>query len=230
MPEPRDHMVLALDVDDLDAALAVAGPLEPWFGTAKVGAELYAAAGPAAFQALRDKGFWVFADLKLHDIPTTVERAARAVARHGVDFVNFHAAGGVDMLRAGVAGLHDGARDAGFDVPISLAVTVLTSDADTRALEERVQFASDARCDGVVCAGSDIALAREHDLRTMVPGIRLEGGDVHDQARVDTPGGAIARGADWIVVGRAVTGAEEPEIAAVEITRAVADALAAAPG
>jgi orotidine-5'-phosphate decarboxylase len=230
MPEPRDHLVLVLDVDSLDDALALARPLEPWFATVKVGYQLYAAEGPAALEALRDNGFYVFADLKLFDIPTTVEHGARNLARHGVSFVNFHAAGGVDMLRAGIAGLHDGARDANVDVPISLAVTVLTSDPDTSALRSRMEVAREAQCDGVVCAGTDVVLARDFGLRTMVPGIRLLGGDVHDQARVDTPGDAVAKGADWLVVGRAVTAADEPEIAAVEITRAVADALDRAPG
>ena len=230
MPEPRDHLVLVLDVDSLDEALAIARPLEPWFATVKVGYQLYAAEGPAAFQALRDNGFWVFADLKLYDIPNTVQHGARNLAHHGVNFLNFHAAGGVDMLRAGIEGLHAGARDAGHEEVVSLAVTVLTSDPDTRSLEARMQIARDAGCDGVVCAGTDVTLAREYGLRTMVPGIRLEGGDAHDQARVDTPGDAIARGADWLVIGRAVTEAEEPEIVAVEVTRAVADALTRAPG
>ena len=226
--EPREHLALALDVGDLDTALAIAQRVQPWFGVAKVGFELYAEAGPDAFQALRDKGFRVFADLKLHDIPTTVERGARNLARHGVSFVNFHAAGGVDMLRAGIEGLQDGAADAGVETPISLAVTVLTSDTDTSALAQRMQIAHDAGCEGVVCAGTDVPLAREHELRTMVPGIRFAGGEAHDQARVDTPGEAIARGADWLVIGRAVTAAEEPEIAAVEVTRAVGEALASA--
>src|SRR4051812_6415652 len=98
----RDHVVLALDIGDLDDALACTERLAPWFATVKVGLELYAHAGPDAFRALQDKGFRVFADLKLHDIPTTVERAARALGRAGVDFLNFHASGGDAMLRAGV--------------------------------------------------------------------------------------------------------------------------------
>jgi orotidine-5'-phosphate decarboxylase len=227
---PRDHLVLVLDVDDLGDALAHAERLAPWFGTVKVGYELYAAAGADAFEALRHKGFRVFADLKLHDIPTTVERGARALGRRGVDFLNFHASGGEAMLRAGITGLRDGARDAGHPDPIALAVTVLTSDADTSALASRMRVASDAGCDGVVCAGPDIALAREHALRTMVPGIRLPGDDANDQVRVDTPGDAIARGADWLVVGRAVSAAADPESAAEEVTRGVAAALARTPG
>jgi orotidine-5'-phosphate decarboxylase len=226
----RDRLVLVLDVDRIESALAYAERLAPWFATVKVGYELYAAAGPDAFEGLRDKGFRVFADLKLHDIPTTVERGARALGRRGVDFLNFHAAGGETMLRAGIAGLREGAREGGHAPPVALAVTVLTSDHDTGALASRMQIAADAGCDGVVCAGPDVELARARGLRTMVPGIRLPGGDVHDQARTDTPGDAIARGADWLVVGRAVSAADDPERAAEEITRDVDAALARAAG
>lgn len=222
--EPRDHLALALDVGDLRAALTIAERVRPWFGVAKVGAELYAEAGPAALDALRDKGFRVFADLKLHDIPTTVGRAARVLGRRGVDFLNFHAAGGEAMVRAGVDGLAEGAREGGHAPPIALAVTVLTSDPDVAARDARMRVARAAGCAGVVCAGTDVDVARAFGLRTMVPGIRLAGGEAHDQARVDTPGDAIARGADWLVIGRAVTGADDPETAAREVTRAVAEA------
>jgi orotidine-5'-phosphate decarboxylase len=129
------------------------------------------------------------------------------------------------MLRAGIEGLREGASEAGVEVPISLAVTVLTSEPDASALLARLQIAHEAGCEGVVCAGTEVPLAREHELRTMVPGIRFADSDTHDQARVDTPDGAIARGADWLVIGRAVTAAEEPEIAAVEVTRVVERAL-----
>jgi orotidine-5'-phosphate decarboxylase len=223
--DPRDHLVLVLDVERLDDALAYAERMAPWFSIVKVGYELYGSAGPEAFEALRHKGFRVFADLKLHDIPTTVERGARSIGRHGVDFLNFHAAGGEAMLRAGIEGLRDGARDAGHTTPLALAVTVLTSDSDVDALSDRMDIAVRSGCDGVVCAGTDIPHARERSLRTMVPGIRLPHGAVHDQARVDTPGDAIARGADWLVIGRAVSDAHDPEQAAQDITRDVAAAL-----
>lgn len=228
--EPRDRLVLVLDMESLDDALAYAERMAPWFATVKVGYELYAAAGPEALEAFRHKGFRVFADLKLHDIPTTVERGARALGRRGIDFLNFHASGGEAMLRAGIKGLREGAREVGHAQPIALAVTVLTSDADTDALEARLQIAVSAGCDGVVCAGPDVELARSYGLQTMVPGIRLPAGDVHDQARVDTPGNAIARGADWLVVGRAVSAADDPEQAARDITRDVALVLDRARG
>ena len=223
----RDHLALALDVGDLQAALALAEQVQPWFGIAKVGFELYAEAGPDAFRALHDKGFRVFADLKLHDIPNTVNRAARVLGRAGVDFLNFHAAGGEEMVRAGVEGLAEGARDAGLaHAPVSLAVTVLTSDPDIDAMDERLRIAAAAGCTGVVCAGSDVERARTHLLRTMVPGIRPAGSAHDDQARVDTPGDAIARGADWLVIGRAVTRAEDPAAAAAAVAAEVDEALA----
>lgn len=223
----RDHLALALDVGDLAAALAVAEQVQPWFGIAKVGFELFAEAGPDAFRALQDKGFRVFADLKLHDIPNTVHRAARVLGRTGVDFLNFHAAGGEEMVRAGVEGLVEGARDAGLaHAPMSLAVTVLTSDPNVDAMDERLRVAAAAGCDGVVCAGSDVARARAHALRTMVPGIRPVGAGHDDQARVDTPGDAIARGADWLVIGRAVTRAGDPAAAAAAVAAEVDVALA----
>ena len=148
----RDHLALALDVGDLAAALTVAEQVQPWFGIAKVGFELYAEAGPDAFRALQDKGFRVFADLKLHDIPNTVNRAARVLGRAGVDFLNFHAAGGEEMVRAGVEGLAEGARDAGLThPPVPLAVTVLTSDPNVDAMDERLRIAAaTARSNGVV--------------------------------------------------------------------------------
>jgi orotidine-5'-phosphate decarboxylase len=223
--QARDHLALALDVGDLDAALALAQRVQPWFGIAKVGVELYAEAGPDAFQALRDKGFRVFADLKLHDIPTTVGRAARVLGRRGVDFLNFHAAGGEAMLRAGVEGLAEGARDAGHERPVALAVTVLTSDPNVDALDARMDVARDAHCDGVVCAGGDVERARTRGLHTMVPGIRLAGDDANDQARVDTPADAVARGADWLVIGRSVTAADDAERAAAEVARQVEEGL-----
>ena len=111
----------------------MARELAPWFGVAKVGLELFSAAGPDAIARLRELDLAVFADMKLHDIPTTVERAARVLGRYGASYVNFHAAGGVDMMRGALAGLADGARDAGRPAPVGLAVTVLTSEEDASA-------------------------------------------------------------------------------------------------
>jgi orotidine-5'-phosphate decarboxylase len=221
MSNARDRLVLVLDLDDLDEAIALCRRLSPWFGTAKVGFELFAAAGSAAFDAIHDLGLRVFADMKLHDIPTTVERAARVHGRNGVDFLNLHAAGGVEMLRAGVRGLREGASEGGHARPIALGVTVLTSEPTTEAFAERLMWSRDAGCDGVVCAMAEVAQAHDAQLRTMVPGIRLAGQSHDDQARAATPEAAIAIGADWLVVGRAVTHADDPETAAATVHAAV---------
>ena len=107
----RDRLALALDLDDLVEAHRISGELRPWFGVAKVGLELFSAAGPDAIGAMRDLGYEVFLDLKLFDIPTTVNRAAPgARSALGVEYLTLHARGGVDMLRAGVEGLADGAE------------------------------------------------------------------------------------------------------------------------
>jgi len=226
--EVRDRLALALDVGGPADAEAVARRLTPWFGIAKVGLELYAEAGPDVFERLRSLGMAVFADLKLYDIPTTVERAARALGRRGVDFLNFPAAGGAAMLEAGVTGLAEGARDGGHPPPVALGVTVLTSEADVSAFGVRLEAAVSAGCDGVVCSAREVTVvkARAPHLTTMVPGIRLPGEAQHDQARVATPADAIGQGADWLVIGRAVTAAGDPEAAAEGVTRDAAGALA----
>jgi orotidine-5'-phosphate decarboxylase len=223
--DPSQHLAIALDIDDLVGALRLARELRPWFATAKVGLELYSAAGPEAIQGLRDLGFRVFCDLKLHDIPTTVGRASRVLGSLGVDYVNFHAQGGLAMLRAGVDGLVEGAARSGLPAPVGLAVTVLTSDAAAprRVIAERVALAVEAGCAGVVCAATDVADVHRQApaLLTVVPGIRPEGVGLDDQARVASPQGALAAGADILVIGRAVTRADDPVAAA----KALASAL-----
>src|SRR5688500_11654077 len=128
--ELKDHLALALDVDDLVVATRLARELEPWFGVAKVGLELFTAAGPDAVATLADMGYEVFLDLKLHDIPTTVNKAARVAGGLGVKYLTIHAMGGPVMLRAGVEGFLEGSRAAGVEDAVPLAVTVLTSDND----------------------------------------------------------------------------------------------------
>jgi len=220
--EVRDRLALALDVEDLAAAVALADRLHPWFGVVKVGLELFTAAGPAAVEKLTRPDRRVFLDLKFHDIPTTVGKAARQVGRLGVGYVTLHAAGGVDMLRAGVDGLATGAADAGLDDrPVALGVTVLTSDPDASAFPARLAAAAEGGCGGVVCSVRELPVVKDRSqLLAVVPGIRLPGGATHDQARVGTPADAIAAGADLLVIGRAVTAAPDPEAAAAALSAA----------
>jgi orotidine-5'-phosphate decarboxylase len=227
MTDARQHLALVLDTDELDAARAHARRFAPWFATAKVGYELYAGAGPAALDALHEDGFAVFVDLKLLDIPTTVERAARVLGRRGADLLNLHAVGGLDMLRAGVTGLAEGAREGGHAAPKALAVTVLTSEADTSAVPARLELARAAGCDGVVCAAAEARVARDLGLAPMVPGIRLAGSPADDQARAATPRVAVEGGAEWLLIGRTVSAAPDPERAAADVVAEVEAALAA---
>jgi orotidine-5'-phosphate decarboxylase len=223
----RSRLALALDVDDLVEAMRVARDLQPWFAVAKVGLELFSAAGPEAVGTLRELGYRVFLDVKLHDIPTTVGKAARVLGGLGVDFLTLHATGGEAMLRAGVEGLNEGADAVGLPPPVALAVTVLTSDVhdDEGVLPRRVLAAVEAGCSGLVCSALDIHEARLYAPRlfTAVPGIRPQGTPAHDQARAATPRAAIEAGADLLIVGRAVTHAPEPAVAAADLAQSIAD-------
>ena len=228
----RERLALALDVDDLVVALRLARRLRPWFGVAKVGFELFGAAGPEIVSALTVEGYRVFLDLKLHDIPTTVSRAARVLGGLGVAFTTVHTQGGEAMVRAAVSGMAEGASASGAPTPCVLGVTVLTSDAraDPEVLASRSRLAAEAGCGGLVCAPTDLAVTRRAapGLLTMVPGIRPTGTPSDDQPRAATPAAAIAAGADILVIGRAVTAAEDPEAMAGAVVAEVTSSIAAA--
>ena len=221
----RDRLAIALDVDDLVAALRIARDVRPWFGVAKVGLELFIASGPEAIGVLQQLGYKVFLDLKLDDIPTTVERAARIAGSLGVSYLTLHARGGVNNLRAGVNGLADGAHKAGLPSPVALGVTVLTSDdsAPPHILPQRVEFAVEAGCGGIVCAAADVTRAKElaPKLIAVVPGIRPDGADAGDQRRSATPQEALDAGADLLVVGRPVTRAHDRVAAAAALVESM---------
>jgi len=218
--EARQHLCLALDTDGEDDAVALAAELQPWFAVVKVGYQLLLSAGPGVIVRLADAGFDVFADLKLHDIPNTVENGARAAGRWGVRYLTVHTAGGPDVLSAAVAGLASTASDA-----VALGVTVLTSDAHAppELVAARADAARQAGCGGVVCAVTDLPAVG--GMRAVTPGIRLAGGCADDQARISTPGAAIAGGADLLVVGRTVSGAQDRRGAAEAVATEVAQAL-----
>lgn len=214
----RPKLAIALDVDDLIAATRLARAVSPYFGVAKVGLELFSAAGPEAIGVMNDLGMDVFLDVKLHDIPNTVGKAARVLGAFGARYLTMHARGGPDMLSAGVEGLRAGADAAGLDAPIGLAVTVLTSDdsAPDHVAPRRMRMAIETGCGGIVCAAADLSDARSIAPRLVkvVPGIRPEGTPTDDQTRSATPQQAIDGGADLLVIGRAVTRADDPEAAA----------------
>lgn len=220
-PELRDRLAIALDVDDIVAARRLAREVAPWFGVAKVGLELYTSVGPAIVTHLMGIGYKVFLDIKLHDIPTTVEKAARVVGSLGASYLTIHAVAGAAMLRAGVEGLIEGASRAELPEPTALAVTILTSDsgAPPHIFGKRVQAALEGGCGGIVCAASDVRTAKQLAPRliTVVPGIRPSGTAAHDQARAATPEAAMAAGANLLVIGRAVTAAPDVAAAAAAI-------------
>jgi orotidine-5'-phosphate decarboxylase len=229
-PAVRDRLGLNLDYPSLAAASAAADRLAPWFGIVKVGFELFIAEGPPAVEKFRAAGFKVFLDIKLHDIPNTVRSGARAAGRLGATYVNMHTLGGVEMVRAGVEGLAEGAAAAGVEAAVPIGVTVLTSDktADPAEVERRMAIGRDGGCGGFVCAAAEVGTANRvaPGLITIIPGIRLPGADAHDQGRPATPTDAIKAGATVLLLGRTVTQAPEPEAAAQQAYDEVVSALA----
>ncbi len=219
--ELRSKLCVALDVDDMVEAVRIAKELSPWFGVAKVGLELFTAAGTDAIGILTGLGYDVFLDLKMYDIPTTVEKASRVLGALGVKYATYHAQGGVDVLTAGAAGLRAGAEEAGLPEPIPLAITVLTSDADApeHIMPARVRLAVESGMGGLVCGPNDVKEAKQYAPRLVgvTPGIRPAGAEHHDQVRVATPKIALDNGSDLLVIGRAVTLAEDRVAAAESI-------------
>jgi len=213
-PRPENPLIVALDLSDLDAAEALAGRLDAEAGLLKVGLELFAAGGPEAVTRLRAFAP-VFLDVKLHDIPNTVEGAARNCARLGVAMMTVHALGGEAMVDAAVRGATQGADQSGHPVPMVLAVTVLSSLAgEGLASPASLAFeAVAAGASGVVVSGEDVAQVREvvgTQACLVVPGIRTAGSNGHDQVRILTPEEAVERGADYLVVGRPITASADP--------------------
>jgi orotidine-5'-phosphate decarboxylase len=223
IPRPENPLVVALDVSDPELAETLASALGPHVGMLKVGLELFWATGPDVLQRIGSHGP-VFADAKLHDIPNTVERASANIARIGVRMFNVHALGGEAMMRAARTGADRGAVEAGVPPPLVLGVTVLSSQSG-EGLASPASLAFEARTsglDGVVVSGEDVRDVRAvcgDDFCLVVPGIRPAGGNGDDQVRVLTPAAAIESGADYIVVGRPITGSEDPAGVARAILR-----------
>ena len=225
------QVIIALDVPTLDEAMGLVDSLGDGTDFYKVGLELFTLEGPRVVHALQERQKRVFLDLKLHDIPNTVARAVSRARDLDVEFLTLHATGGRSMLEAA-------AEAAGEDLTL-LGVTVLTSmtASDVGAVWGRgvddvgaevvrlARLAHDSRVGGVVASVQEAATIKEavgSDLLLVTPGIRLAGDDAHDQARVSTPAQGVAAGADYLVVGRSVTGASDP----VEAMRRVCEEAA----
>lgn len=236
-PQAKGRLIFALDYPTLAEAEAGADRVRDWVGTVKVGLELFARAGPEAVRRVGGLGLDVFLDLKLHDIPVTVERAVARAGELGARLLTVHASGGAAMLERAVRQAEDGG-------PAIVAVTVLTSlDAgDLAALgvastpaEQARRLARLAWSAGVrhfVCSPAEAASLRAllgPEARLITPGVRPSGTAAEDQKRIATPGRAIAAGADLLVVGRPIRDAPDPAAAARGIAGEIAQALEASP-
>jgi orotidine-5'-phosphate decarboxylase len=226
---PKERLIVALDVATAEQATALAEQLGEEVLWVKVGLELFCAAGAPMVERLARMGKRIFLDLKFHDIPNTVAGAVAAVTKLPVHLVNMHAAAGEAAMRAAAE-----AASARADLGL-LAVTRLTSQArggvDFSDVERAAEEAAEAGLFGVVCPAQAAGRLRDRfgrRLARVVPGIRPAGANADDQVHIATPEGAIRAGADWIVVGRAITRAEDPAAAARAIQAAIA--VARTPG
>ena len=233
MNMPLNPICVALDTPDLDRAVALARALKPHVGYMKAGMEFFFAHGAMGYEKVAGVGLPIFLDLKLHDIPITVAHGLKSLMRLAPKpvIVNLHASGGLDMMKA--------AADAVAGRSKLIAVTILTSLSDDDIWAAGFDTAKDTQAharslailskraglDGVVCSPHDLIGIR-HDLGadflTVVPGIRLADAATQDQKRVATPASAMAAGADILVIGRAITGANDPAKAARDILAGLA--------
>lgn len=229
------QVIVALDYPNADAALQMADKLDPSRCRVKVGKELFTRAGPAVVEALHQRGFEVFLDLKFHDIPNTTAKAVRAAAELGVWMVNVHASGGRRMMEAARNEL---AQVSGANT-LLIAVTVLTSmeqqdlaeiglDVEPLSHVKRLaQLTEDCGLDGVVCSAQEVSPLREivsPEFQLVTPGIRPADASVGDQKRIMTPGQAIKAGSTHLVIGRPITQAEDPVAALLAIEQELAAA------
>lgn len=223
----REAVIVALDMGK-DEACALADKLSGRARWVKVGMTLFYAHGPAMVQDMKDRGFKVFLDLKLHDIPFQIEGAAASAASVGADIISIHGLGGSSMIAGARAGVERVAQSTGNARARLVAITVLTSmdqDALTEigvrdAVDAEVKRLASMACasgsDGIVCSPKEAANMREllgPDALIVTPGVRPLGSDVGDQKRIATPAAAIAQGASKLVIGRPITRAEDPVVA-----------------
>lgn len=222
----NERLIVALDVDTSDKALALVQQLQPLGVTFKVGMQLFYHGGIALVHALQAKGCPLFLDLKLHDIPNTVARATETLVKQGVTFLNVHTQGGTEMMRAAVQAGRNAAEAHDMPPPIIIGVTLLTSlspatlqkelhveDVADRYVAHLAGLAQVSGLDGVVCSAQEAKIIRQEcgpGFIRVTPGIRPAGSNADDQSRILTPSEAIRAGADFLVVGRPITQSETP--------------------
>jgi len=228
------RIMVALDYPEAAGAEKLLRELEGIPCYMKVGMQLYYAAGPAFVKALKERGYSVFLDLKMHDIPNTVKGGANSITKLGVDMFNVHAAGGRAMMEAALEGV-EAALAAGSRRPTVIAVTQLTSTSQAvlndeigiaGPVEEAVlryaRLAREAGLNGVVASPQEVVAIKAacgSEFQTITPGIRPAGADIGDQSRIMTPAQAITAGTDYMVIGRPITAAPSPREALESIIK-----------
>lgn len=235
--QATDRIFVALDSMRLEDLVASTRELKGAVGGIKIGKEFFTACGPAGVRELLKEELPLFLDLKFHDIPNTVAGAVRAATALTPFMLNVHAAGGAAMLRAAADAATEGAANQGCTRPLVLGVTVLTSlnDADLQAtgvsgavtdqVKRLAALSQENGLDGVICSGVEIETLRAQcgpDFKLVVPGIRPDWAAANDQKRILTPRAAIQKGADFLVIGRAITTASDPVGAAQRIAQELA--------
>ncbi len=224
-PEIKEKIVLALDVDSVEQAKSLITELKDYVGVFKVGLQMYTGNGYEIFNFMKEQNIKFFFDVKLHDIPNTVAKAAENIVRNGASFFNLHTTGGEEMMKRAVEAARSAAKAQGKENPTILGVTVLTSISEEILQNElKVPYkpndyalhlavtAKKAGLDGVVASvweARKIKQACGKDFKVLCPGIRPDWADKNDQKRLATPGVAVKEGADYLVIGRAVTNAED---------------------
>ncbi|MBA4149217.1 MAG: orotidine-5'-phosphate decarboxylase [Verrucomicrobia bacterium] len=228
----QNPIIVALDVPTTDRALQLAEQLAPFVGAFKIGSELFTSAGPDIVRAIRATGASVFLDLKFHDIPNTVAKAVASAVRLDVQMITIHTSGGSQMMRAAEKAAQETALQSGRNAPLVLGVTVLTSlDGDElrevgldnnvgRQVERLATLASNCDLRGLVCSPLEIVGLRQilpREMQLVTPGIRTGSDKSDDQKRTLSPREAMEAGANWLVIGRPIYGAEDPRAAAEAI-------------
>ena len=238
----RERLIFALDVDSFEVAQEWVAQLTGKVGLFKIGKQLFTRYGPQVVQMVRDAGGEVFLDLKYHDIPNTVAKAGVEATRLGAKIYNLHALGGLEMMKKMIEETDAEIASSGVAQPVRLAVTILTSSTEETlrgiGIEHTVPdmvrrlalLAKEAGMEGVVSSPQEISLIREacgDDFIIVTPGVRPASASLDDQKRVMTPGEAISKGADYLVVGRPISAASDPAAAADAIVAEMAAALKA---
>lgn len=240
MNEARKRVVFALDVDELSQAQNWVEQLHDKVGLFKIGKQLFTKCGPEVVRMVRDQGGEVFLDLKYHDIPNTVAKAAVEACKLGVQMFNVHALGGLEMMQTTVKEVGEYCTANNVERPIMLAVTILTSSTEetlqkvgidrpvTEMVPRLAALAKEAGFDGVVASPKEVGLIRAacgDDFYIVTPGVRPAFASMDDQKRVTTPAAAISAGASHLVIGRPISAAADPRQAAGLILEEVAGAL-----